>query len=319
MKVDKQIRDAFSDQHATNSALKTEADRVATMLDPGWHYESRLKSEESFALKVEAGLFSGNLLLDDFLGCLIVVRSNAEISKAIDVVRQHFSVQSRRPPDDTHTKLRPTDFSFDDLRLYVTIKPADYLPKPQYSDVIFEIQIKTFLQHAWGIATHDLTYKTDAISWAKARVAHQVRAMLEHAELTIEQVDSLTESSIVAKENDEYASISKMIDLLKELWRKERLPRDLVRLARNANTAISVLNIPFEALVRELKAETISGKGANLENLSPYGAIMQTILDKFPQRIVDFRPRPRTRQVPISSQVEVPAHLAPLKAPFVII
>src|SRR6185295_542993 len=77
------------------------------------------------------------------------------------------------------------EFSFDDLRLYTKWKPDVTLPTPTFAGVVFELQIKTFLQHAWSIATHDLIYKTDSISWPKERVAFEIKAMLEHAENAI--------------------------------------------------------------------------------------------------------------------------------------
>lgn len=310
MKIDKRIRDAYQIQHAECSLLESEVAKIQSLLDRRWHYEARLKSQESFALKVEAGLFRKNLVIEDFFACTIVVANNAEITKALELIASEFEIRYRRPKNDIQTKIPPTDFRFDDLRLYCKLKPPNYLPPAPLHKIIFEIQIKTFLQHAWAIATHDLTYKTDAVSWAKVRIAHQIRAMLEHAELSIEQVEKLATSTLVAKEFMEYDEITGIIETLKRHWSPERLPRDLLRLANNTRDAMRAIGIKLEDLDRKLTDETRAGRGSNLENLSPYGCIMQTILNSFPTEVAAAQiPQ---KQIAISGAVELPPTLPAL-------
>lgn len=310
MKIDKSIRDAYSEHLASNSDLKEEVDKVFALRDSHWHYECRLKSPESFALKVEAGLFEENLIIDDFLACLIVVRNFAEIQSAVEFVQAHFNLVNRRPEDDSKTTRNPKDFSFDDLRLYCTAKPVEYLPDHPRSKIIFEIQIKTFLQHAWAVATHDLTYKTDEVSWAKTRIAHQIRAMLEHAELSIEQVKELAGSALVAKQYADFEDLAKIIASLRTHWTQEALPKDLLRLARNTRSVIKIFGISLNELNEQLAEETAAGRGAKLENLSPYGTILQTILHKFPDNVA--KKKRLDKKIPISKEVEVPTASEPL-------
>lgn len=305
MKIDKKIRDAYQMQLATCEVLESEVKKIQSLLDRRWHFESRIKSEESFALKVEAGLFRKDLIIEDFFACTIVVANNAEIARATELASKEFELRYRRPKDGVKTKTSPTNFQFDDLRLYCRLKPSSYLPPGPVNKIIFEVQIKTFLQHAWAIATHDLTYKTDAVSWAKVRIAHQIRAMLEHAELSIEQVETLATSALVAKEFAEYDLITEIIQTLRKHWPSERLPRDLLRLARNTRDAIQTLGIRLEDLDRKITEETNAGRGAALENLSPYGSIMQTIVNAFPTEILNVTEAPE-RRVTISSAVELP-------------
>ena len=70
------------------------------------------------------------------------------------------------------------------------------------------MQVKTFLQHAWGIATHDLIYKTDDVSWSRQRIAYQIKAMLEHAEMSIQEAGRLAEAVALSKtQHDSEADI----------------------------------------------------------------------------------------------------------------
>lgn len=310
MKIDKRIREAYQSHFAECTLLEGEAKKIVSLLDSRWHFESRLKSEESFALKLEAGLYKNGLVIEDFFACTIVVANNAEITRALELVTREFELLYRRPKDDLRTRIPPTDFRFDDLRLYCRLKAPSYLPTRSLHGIVFEVQIKTFLQHAWAIATHDLTYKTDSVSWSKARIAHQIRAMLEHAELSIEQVDKLAASTLVAKEFAEYDEITRIIETLKKHWSAERLPRDLLRLANNTRDAIHVFGIKLEDLDRKLEDETRAGRGAQLENLSPYGSIMQTILNSFSKEV--SAAKTPERKVAISGEVEIPPSLAAL-------
>jgi ppGpp synthetase/RelA/SpoT-type nucleotidyltranferase len=106
-----------------------------------------------------------------------------------------------------------TLFRLIDLRLYVTLPDSPALPPTDLSDVVFEVQIKTFLQHAWSIATHDLLYKTDAVNWSKERIAYQIKARREHAEISIQEAEDLATSAALAKEDRKTVRVKKGISL----------------------------------------------------------------------------------------------------------
>lgn len=193
MKIRSPIRVAYAEQRPAYDALKALVDDLfqKPCRDRRWHYESRVKEELSYALKIETGRVSALDAVEDFFACTIVVRNSSEIGQAVMLVRQQFDVQSRRPPSRDATPHRPASFEFDDLRLYVKAKSNPALPPRPGAKRLFEVQIKTFLFHAWAIATHDLMYKANNVNWGRERIAFQVRAMLEHAETTIEQAGQL--------------------------------------------------------------------------------------------------------------------------------
>lgn len=243
-----------------------------------WHYESRIKEIESYALKIETGRFSDPSNLEDFFACTWVVPNAKEIEIAEQKIRKHFKLSHRRPEQENSTSKRPDSFPFDDLRLYVSVEDDPASPPFVFSGIVFEVQIKTFLQHAWSIAVHDLIYKSDEASWSKQRLAYQVKAMLEHAELSIQAADILAQSSALSKTDQRTRDLTDMITLMKGQWEEELLPTDIRRLAENTLGLTSALKMKIKQLAKILQEEKDYWTGSFPSNLSPYSIVVQTLL-----------------------------------------
>ena len=309
MKVSLAIREMFEDQLDLNNRLKDEVDkRMAFLKQPRWHYESRVKELESFALKVETGRFTNPRRLEDFFACTLVVANTSEIEAANQLICKTFALDSRRPKDANLTHKSSDSFPFDDLRLYVTLGKDPTMPESDLDDMLFEVQIKTFLQHAWSIATHDFLYKSDSVNWSKERIAFQIKAMLEHAELSIQEVDRLAQSTSLAKENMQTKDTRKSIELLKKHWSEEGLlPHDVRRLAENINKLLDALGVKVKRLDKILDTEK-EKTGRNLPlNLSPYGIIVQSLFRHEKSKMVLFLTREEEKvKVVINDEIELP-------------
>lgn len=276
MKICRSIRTLYDDQKEKNGRLKIEVDKKLNNLIPQhWHYVSRIKELESYALKIETGRFNAPESLEDFFACSIVVRNSIEISEAIQKINEKFLIISRRPNSFDFTHKKPEAFPFDDLRLYCKLKENLALPSSDVYSIIFEVQIKTFLQHAWSIATHDLIYKTDQVHWGKERIAYQIKAMLEHAETSINQANQLATAETLAKENIDLKEIKGLIQLFKEEWEPTDLPSDIRRLAENTRTFLSKIGIDRLRLQQILRHQKSLSNGQHPKNLSPYITIVQ--------------------------------------------
>lgn len=308
MKVPASIRRIFDDQKAINDRLRTLVDtRITGIRDPRWHYESRVKELESFALKIESGRFQNPSALEDFFACTVVVANAKEIKKAHELISEAFAVKRRKPKQPDRTHKSSNSFPFDDLRLYVTLKKSDSVPATGLEDVLFEVQIKTFLQHAWTIATHDLVYKTDDMNWSKERIAYQIKAMLEHAEVSIQEAESLAECSLLAMEDSETSQIKRSIALLKSNWEKDELPKDVRQLASNVLGLINELPIQIERLEEILRLGKAERNGAHPLNLSPYSAIVQYLLKFEQEKTIGFLAKPVSKnKILIPAEVELP-------------
>lgn len=277
MKVPQSVRRLYEAQREINELLEAEVDEIfKSNKRPGWFYESRIKGLESFALKLETGRFEPDKL-EDFFACRLVVENTNSIKEAIELVQKYCNVHKKKPPRDDHTHKAPEVFEFDDIRLYATLEAGEGLPRKPIHDVRFEIQVKTFLQHAWSIATHDLIYKSDEANWAKSRIAFQIKAMLEHAEVSIQMAEQLSMAADLAKADKRTKRLTKMIKMLKDEWGPQDLPSDVKRLAENIDNLLNALEIDRGRLKKILREETAKGGGTKTLNLSPFGIVVQSI------------------------------------------
>ena len=307
MKIPASIRKLYDHQNEICIRLKEQVDAlVRPQLHERWHYESRVKSAESFTLKIESGRFKKPSALEDFFAATIVVRNGSEIIEAEKLVAELFSSQYRRPKNDNETTKAPEAFPFDDLRLYLQWKDSPALPPTGLDGVLFEVQIKTFLQHAWAIATHNLIYKSDEANWSKARIAYQIKAMLEHAEISIQEAESLATSAALAKQDQETTEVKRGIALLKSQWASEELPDDVRRLARNITALIRGLRLEMnrlETILNEGKASA----GAHPSNLSPFATVVQYLLKAEKEKMVALLNRDKSSTtVLIPGEIDFP-------------
>lgn len=282
MKISKSVRDLFNEIEPTYQKLKVQVDKVVEgRKHRRWHYESRVKEEQSFALKLETGRVKCPRQPEDFFGATLVVEKKARIDEAEKFVTDLFPLAYKRPKDSKRTHLEPFSFDFDDLRLYVKYKDDPALPATGLDGIVFEVQIRTFLQHAWGIATHDFIYKSDEVQWSTSRIAFQVKAMLENAELSIGEADKLTSAAMLDRMDWKSSDLKRTIADIRGRWEKDQLPKDLRRLGQNILELSEAIGLAMEELWRIVDEATAAGEGAKTINLSPYGAIITAVLKKW--------------------------------------
>ncbi len=256
--------------------------------DEQWHLLVRVKSEESFAQKLETGRVADPARMEDFLACAIVVQNHAYVPTAESVVRRLFRVYERRPKTDRFTQNPPERFVFDDLRLYCMWSDTPGLPTTGLDGLPFEVQVRTFLQHAWDIATHDLVYKSDKKDWAKERIAYQVKAMLEHAEVAISEAELLSKCELMRRTDGLTARVDAVLRLLSDSWPSSALPDDTKRLATSIESLVSSVGVSVSRLRQVLEEEATVGKGAKTLNLSPYGVVVQSLLNREPDLMLQY-------------------------------
>lgn len=294
MKIAKGIRDTYN---SVRNEYERLADEVCSKLEPevnakDWFFIWRLKEQESFALKIETGRIDDPGRMEDFFACTIVVPTVSQVSEAEEVLEAMYTVEARRPTHDESTHKKASDFVFDDLRLYLKREPSETGRNDDLEGLVFEVQIKTILQYAWGIASHDLIYKTDNVSWPKERIAFQVKAMLEHAEIAIAEAERLADSPAISKKDPYTANTLEIIHILRKFWSEDRLPKDIKRLAESIRGVLKTCDMQPNELLDVLNSEK-ARIGVLPANLSPYAFCVQSLANS---DNVDFKARITSRK-----------------------
>lgn len=311
MKIVQSVQELYNTNLTYFNIIKKKVDEIVkSNKNDRWHYESRIKQIESFAMKVEMGRFDNKGIFEDFFASTIVVKNLSEISLAEQFISKHFNIISKRPQLSNFTHKDSYSFPFDDLRLYASLKDFDTGElAPDLYELVFEIQIKTFLQHAWTIATHDLIYKSDKINWAKERIAYQVKASLEHAEVTISGVEELSKIKELAKENKEVKKVNNLISFIQNHWNPEDLPSNRRRLAQNIIGFIEAIGLSLPDLIKILKTEKQQGRGTLTRNLSPFLIVVQSVFYVKPDKIKSYLQNENNRnnqKIIITSEMIIP-------------
>jgi hypothetical protein len=308
MKIPASVRTLFGELSPRYSDLKGLVDGlVMSQKERRWHYESRIKTEQSFALKLETGRELKPSQPEDFFACTIVVENQTRVHDAEEFARRLFTVVTRRPGSSNSTPLPAHSFDFDDLLLYVSWRD-DHSQKPTgFHGLMFEFQIKTFLQHAWSVATHDLVYKTDDVNWATSRIAYQVKATLENAELSIAEARRLTDAAMLNKTDRASAELQTIISAIRDRWAPEQLPSDLRRLAQNIGDIARLLKVSLDELWECVDEATAAGAGTKTLNLSPHGAILSALLQKRGPEIFHQLACAKRGQVFVPREIELPS------------
>src|SRR5262249_7637393 len=145
------------------------------------------------------------------------------------------------------------------------------------------------------------------VDWSTSRIAYQVKAMLENAELSIGKARQLTDSALLSRTDKQHSDLRDTIGEIKKRWESAQLPKDLRRLAVTISEMTWLLRMRAAELGAAVDEATEAGQGAKTLNLSPYGAILASLIRKRGAALFEPLGLPKNRDdlfVPL--EVELP-------------
>lgn len=235
-------------------------------------FDSRVKSKESFAQKVETGLFTDPNKIIDLYAATIVVPTNKDVHSVEKELEKDFGVIKKIE----NRKKSPSDFQYDDIHLHVQFKPKILIPGKEYLQRSFELQLKTFLQHGWAKATHDILYKGQTFSWPRFRVASQIKAVLEQSDQILADIDKAID---MCPDNEyvEFVEKKEISKIVTARWDSELLPLNTNGLVNEIYNLLVVCKKDVDYLDGELK----SGKYNDIlsaKSITPYQSILGILI-----------------------------------------
>jgi ppGpp synthetase/RelA/SpoT-type nucleotidyltranferase len=243
----------------------------------GGTYESRIKSIESAILKIEKNAIQQTFSkafyeLEDMLAGTIVVPDLGIIPLAAKAIEADFSVHNK-------PSRMPAPYRFDgsyDKHLIVSLKDTPLIADRSITDFKFEIQVKTFLQHAWAKAEHDLVYKPRRMSYGLARTSNQIRALLELADAVLANLEEV-EALVPESDYPEFAQVTEITTLLTKHWEPAVLPLDMRRTALVIKSYMDLAKITSISDLDEIISKPVYADYLGLRSVTPTQAILMIL------------------------------------------
>ncbi len=196
-----QFRQVLPDYETYAQVLLKVLARAAKKYVPLAIVQTRPKSVASFGekaiLKKRVGRYADPVnRMTDLCGGRIIVPTRTEVEIISDFLKSNFEIDSENSVDVSQ-RLKPTEFGYRGVHYIIQFRrgvfPAEGI-NVKIPEAVFgkkaEVQVKTILEHAWGVFTHDRAYKGAfkiPQKWEREMAA--LAAILEDADKSFARVE----------------------------------------------------------------------------------------------------------------------------------
>lgn len=164
--------------------------------------QTRAKSIASFGekaiLKKRVGRYSDPInRMTDLCGGRIILPTRTEVESISDFIKSHFEIDTENSLDVSQ-RLKPTEFGYRGVHYVIQFKKGVFPTEDidvNVPEIVLgkkaEVQLKTILEHAWGVFTHDRAYKGAfkvPQKWERELAA--LAAILEDADKSFARVEN---------------------------------------------------------------------------------------------------------------------------------
>ena len=163
----KKIIKQFHDNQEIYRSLKHDIDDIFTRIIDTNHFRIsnmaiRIKSEDALMKKITyKNRYQDINEITDVVACRIITLFENDVDRIYECVKDNFEVieyndKRKKNYDDR------IDFGYNSLHLLIKFNDerCQFIEYSAYKDIIFELQIRTTLQHSWAEIEHGLGYKS---------------------------------------------------------------------------------------------------------------------------------------------------------------
>jgi len=128
--------------------------------------ESRIKSLPAFLDKAYR-LISGNeqfyFRFNDLIGIRVITFYSTDVDRIAALIENKFKIHAKNFEYESHNR-SPDQFGYASKHYKVSLADEEIKTGKltQFKDIIFEVQIRTIVQHAWATIDHKIRYKSAA-------------------------------------------------------------------------------------------------------------------------------------------------------------
>ncbi|MEG0367187.1 MAG: hypothetical protein RR585_10150 [Coprobacillus sp.] len=199
----KKIVKQFHDNQDIYRALKHDIDDIFTRIIDTHHFRIsnmsiRIKSEDALLKKITyKNKYQDICDITDVVACRIITLFENDVDEIFECIKEVFEVievndKRKKNYDDR------IDFGYNSLHLLLKFNQerCQLIEYADYKDIVFEMQVRTTLQHSWAEIEHGLGYKS------QYEIPKDIRRRLTRLSAALELLDE--EFVHIAKEVDEY-------------------------------------------------------------------------------------------------------------------
>ena len=168
-------------------------ERAAREYAPLAIVQTRPKSLSSFSEKISrrARAYKDPVhQVTDLCGARVIALTLSEVDRLGEFIRQNFDIDQPNSVD-AQTRLGAGEFGYRSVHYVVQLRRGEILGVTIPEELAgrkAEIQVRTFLQHAWAELTHDRVYKNEVnIPEDWRRQAARLMALIENADTAFDQ------------------------------------------------------------------------------------------------------------------------------------
>ncbi|OEZ48027.1 GTP pyrophosphokinase YjbM [Janthinobacterium sp. MP5059B] len=199
----------------------------------------RVKNLDSLIEKIERKGYSKEEEITDMVGVRIITYLEADVKKVCDLLESTFEFHEEKSGNKAEN-LQIDQIGYRSVHYVCELgKDRTALPElNQYKKIMFEIQVRTVLQHAWAEIEHDRNYKFSG------ELPSAIKRRLNLLAGTLELVDR--EFDVLAKEVDLHEKQAKVVAHSGNLKGVELTSAGLTELIMANEEITKLINFPGE-------------------------------------------------------------------------